>query len=334
MDASFLKGAAAGAAATGVVLGLLWRAKQSGALASGTAPKGLVEEIIAIQESSDRTPLYKEPTKLDLSIDELVAVLPHFFGDGGDPRAHNHPVVVNLMRRLKYDGDEWRARGYVWHDKRYYTRNVIASKPYAFDLIAICWDSDQHAPIHDHAQSGCFMRVCEGALTETRWTTKGKADSAALASKAEQWEDCSDGTTPVKMSEDTYESPSVFYISNKIGLHSVDNNSKTVPAVSLHLYSPPIAGDVCWKEDGDSYSLCYSKMVFHSYGGVRVPQHMYRLPEPGTTHPDTPLHIIGSAKRAGKKWLDVTRRRSAASPRKAGADSPNAAAGAGGASSP
>jgi cysteine dioxygenase len=38
-----------------------------------------------------------------------------------------------------------------------------------FDLILLCWGKGQGSPIHDHANSECFMKILEGTLTEARF---------------------------------------------------------------------------------------------------------------------------------------------------------------------
>lgn len=50
-----------------------------------------------------------------------------------------------------------------------------------------------------------------------------------------------EGEAPAPLKETTYERDQVTYISDKIGLHKVENASSTKNAVSLHLYTPPHA---------------------------------------------------------------------------------------------
>merc|ERR1711998_213734 len=56
---------------------------------------------------------------------------------------------------------------------------------------------------------------------------------------------------------ETYESPSVFYKNNSIGLHRVRNPhaSGNNQAVSLHLYSPPIPQDIAWLDKDGKHWL-------------------------------------------------------------------------------
>ena len=48
---------------------------------------------------------------------------------------------------------------------------------------------------------------------------------------------------PVVSNEKVYAENEVTYISDKIGLHKISNASKTEPAISLHLYTPPHAAN-------------------------------------------------------------------------------------------
>jgi cysteine dioxygenase len=69
---------------------------------------------------------------------------------------------------------------------------------------------------------------------------------------------------------ETYHEGQLAYIADSLGYHKVGNPTKATPAVTLHLYCPPI--DVCniWlQEDGPpckSYSCLYSE-----YGVKTVP---------------------------------------------------------------
>lgn len=49
------------------------------------------------------------------------------------------------------------------------------------------------------------------------------------------------GQSPLLRKVTEYSENQVTYISDKIGLHKIENVSDTEPAVSLHLYTPPHA---------------------------------------------------------------------------------------------
>ena len=68
------------------------------------------------------------------------------------------------------------------------------------------------------------MKMLKGSLRETVYENPGREGEAPR---------------PVKVT--TYESDQVTYISDKIGLHKIENASPTERAVSLHLYTPPHA---------------------------------------------------------------------------------------------
>lgn len=81
------------------------------------------------------------------------------------------------------------------------------------------------SPIHDHANAHCIMKMLKGTLRETLYLMP----------------DQSNNTKPRPFKETTYARDEVTYISDKIGLHKIENASQTEPAISLHLYTPPHA---------------------------------------------------------------------------------------------
>jgi len=80
------------------------------------------------------------------------------------------------------------------------------------------------SPIHDHANAHCIMKILKGSLRETVYSEPTHAQEA-----------------PQPQRVTTYVEDQVTYISDKIGLHKIENMSDTEPAVSLHLYTPPHA---------------------------------------------------------------------------------------------
>lgn len=82
-----------------------------------------------------------------------------------------------------------------------YTRNLIATDGERFTLMLICWNGGKESPVHDHPCRGCWMRVCEGAVTETRFARK-------------------DGSL-VEVGAGTFESPAVAYVHGEFAWRSV-----------------------------------------------------------------------------------------------------------------
>jgi len=177
--------------------------------------------------------------------------------------------VESLMHNLKYVPAEWEK--YAIFYKEHYTRNLVATKDFTYDLILLCWQAGQKSAVHDHRESGCWMRLLTGQLTEMRWRVAESKDENVCGEndfglKEEHLE---------KISERTYKAGDVFYINNSLGLHSVYNVSMEEPAISLHLYSPPIMDCEVWLESGPQIF----KTSLHSIFGMRLPQHMFK-PKP------------------------------------------------------
>jgi len=176
--------------------------------------------------------------------------------------------VEQLLRNLKYVPAEWEK--YALFSKEHYTRNLVATKDFTYDLILLCWQPGHKSAVHDHRESGCWMRMLTGTLIETRWHVSYSKDQdqgcEGLPFKEEHL---------TKLSDRTYKCGDVFYINNSLGLHSVYNPSTDQPAISLHLYSPPIMDCEVWLENGPQIF----KTSLHSVFGMRLPQHMFK-PKP------------------------------------------------------
>jgi hypothetical protein len=46
---------------------------------------------------------------------------------------------------------------------------LVGERKEKFELILLCWGKRQGTPIHDHANSMCFMKGLKGNLTEVRF---------------------------------------------------------------------------------------------------------------------------------------------------------------------
>lgn len=129
---------------------------------------------------------------------------------------------------------DWQS--FVHYDKCRYTRNLIAyGKDNRFGLMLLAWGPGQRSPIHDHNGSHCIMRVLDGSLTETLYSSSSggfESDSSISGTENE--------ASYVKKRETKLELNQTAYIHDTIGWHRVTNPSATRPAVSLHLYAPPI----------------------------------------------------------------------------------------------
>jgi len=202
----------------------------------------------------------------ELDMQTLLAKIHVYMSDPDNGFEDSEPLQ-NLLQSLKFDSSDWQK--HFFFSDEHYTRNLVATKDFTFDLLILCWQPGQKSAIHDHRESGCWMRMLQGELTETRYkvlkTPKkfGSCDSGEELSLPEEH--------LVISSEESYRSPSVFYINNDLGLHRVENSGKE-PAISLHLYSPPITDCEVWLESGPSIF----KTSLHSIFGMKLPQHMFK----------------------------------------------------------
>ncbi|KAJ3306737.1 hypothetical protein HDV03_004368 [Kappamyces sp. JEL0829] len=124
------------------------------------------------------------------------------------------------MAAYQSNAQDWQR--YALFDPARYTRNLVCDGNGKYNLLVLCWAPGQASPIHDHSNSHCIFKTLEGELTESLY----------------DWPTHSDASMSLRR-ETTYHQNQVNYMHNSIGLHQVGNNT-SVPAVSLHLYSPPI----------------------------------------------------------------------------------------------
>ena len=74
--------------------------------------------------------------------------------------------IVNFILRYKFDAKDFQ-RFTKW-DKYKYTRNLVHEGNSRFNLILMCWPEAVSSPVHDHADSHCFMRILDGTAAETK----------------------------------------------------------------------------------------------------------------------------------------------------------------------
>lgn len=70
-----------------------------------------------------------------------------------------------------------------------YTRNLVDDGNGKFNLLILCWGEGHGSPIHDHADSHCFMKILEGSLSEVRFTWP-KSDAAAYKQTINSSNEC------------------------------------------------------------------------------------------------------------------------------------------------
>ena len=133
---------------------------------------------------------------------------------------HSEADLVALAKRVRFDARAWEALApYLAFDARQY-RRVRLFRDENWEGLLLCWLPGQSTAIHDHGGSVGISFVLSGSLTEERWMPDGDGRPLARAG------DCqvTRGAAAVEMLDT---------------IHRVANRSDE-PAVSLHVYSPPL----------------------------------------------------------------------------------------------
>jgi hypothetical protein len=109
---------------------------------------------------------------------------------------------------------------YITFRSDHYTRNLV-HKITAFELLVICWDIGQAAPVHGHEGELCWARVERGKL------------------KFSNFKEVSEVPLVVEPVGDPVVG-AVGFLDGPAHIHAVENPIKfREKAVSLHLYSQP-----------------------------------------------------------------------------------------------
>ncbi|MBS1767491.1 MAG: cysteine dioxygenase family protein [Acidobacteria bacterium] len=135
-------------------------------------------------------------------------------GEDG-PTAEQQRAVLGALRHTRVD---WSVMGrhLAFDSDCYLRRRLFLSR--SWEILMLCWLPGQKTAIHDHGASWGSTLVMMGELTERTYRAPGgplepKADATLTAGQV------------------TVESQQT--------IHEVSNQG-AVPAVSLHLYSPPL----------------------------------------------------------------------------------------------
>jgi cysteine dioxygenase len=109
---------------------------------------------------------------------------------------------------------------YLHFDSTHYTRNLI-HRCDAFELLTICWEPGQRAPIHDHENERCWALVHIGALRFTNFVLTSQE--------------------PLRLEQDgSGLAGQCGHLDALAGIHRVENATQE-RAVSIHLYARPFA---------------------------------------------------------------------------------------------
>lgn len=111
-----------------------------------------------------------------------------------------------------YSNDDYKR--YIITNEDSYNRERIYIDE-QIEVLIITWNTNQGAKIHDHSKNGCFLKILEGSLEEIIFSKN---------LNLKQKRNLINGN--------------ISYMDDKIGLHSIRNNSDEI-CVSIHIYSPP-----------------------------------------------------------------------------------------------
>lgn len=165
------------------------------------------------------------PTSNMQSFKDLIQAISTVLGptSGLDCEEVDHNELMGLMDQYTSREEEWAP--YALGDlNRKYTRNLVDNTNGKSNILVVVWNPGKGSPVHDHANAHCVMKILKGSLRETVYSYPQ-----------------TDGESPVPVRTIEYHENQATYISDKIGLHKIENASETEVAVSLHLYTPPHA---------------------------------------------------------------------------------------------
>ncbi|KAL3774210.1 hypothetical protein ACHAW5_008535 [Stephanodiscus triporus] len=145
---------------------------------------------------------------------------------------------------------------------RDYTRNLIATDDETYTLLLLCWNPGMSSPIHDHPCDGCWVRVCEGKIRETRYEVIVGDDDDDGGDGA--------GAALIATSDALIEDSAPTFINDSVGYHRVGNPCDARVAVTLHLYCPPVRECRVWHDPADASRPSVAVMRNHTEYGIRV----------------------------------------------------------------
>ena len=132
-------------------------------------------------------------------------------------------LLLLLCRQYELTPEVWRP--YAFFDSsRSYTRNLIATDDETYSLLLLCWNPQKESLIHDHPGEGCWLKVLQGSIQESRYSDTLECQS-----------------------EEIFTEGQVGWITDALGYHKIGNPSMDQPAVTIHLYAPPTRQCRTWR---------------------------------------------------------------------------------------
>jgi predicted metal-dependent enzyme (double-stranded beta helix superfamily) len=165
---------------------------------------------------------------------QLINQLNHF-NEQGFPKQ----LVTKSLENKLLDLSE--ISEYLLFKEHKYSRNLV-HKDINFEVLLVCWQPGQIAPIHGHEGEKCWMRIESGSLQISNYN---------LISEK-----------PLKLKKISQIDLEPGALDGPAEIHSVRNVSDK-KAISLHIYTKPFAEcDVFYPEEGiiDRKSLGYDSI--------------------------------------------------------------------------
>jgi hypothetical protein len=135
------------------------------------------------------------------------------------PQGHVEADLLALLGRTRFGPEAWeRLAPHLAFDARQY-RRVRLFRDADWEGLLLCWLPGQRTAVHDHGGSIGLSFVLSGSLTERRWKTTPEGPLIEV------------GVSRVGRDE-----PALEILDT---IHQVSNETLE-PAVSLHVYSPPL----------------------------------------------------------------------------------------------
>ena len=129
---------------------------------------------------------------------------------------------------------------YCFYKKNKYSRNLV-HKEKDFEILIVCWNPGQVAPIHGHEGEKCWMRVESGALQICNYKL--------------------DRVNPLTLTMTDLTKGAAGYLDGPAEIHSVENVYNET-AVSLHIYAKPF--DKCDIYDLDAGIIRKTELLYDS----------------------------------------------------------------------
>jgi cysteine dioxygenase len=191
--------------------------------------------------------------------------------------------VKTILSAYRSNPKDWKQ--YAKFDSHRYTRNLVDTGNGRYNMMLLCWGEGHGSSIHDHSDAHCFVKVLDGELKETMFSTPSAATgTSALSSDPDQAQTAGSAVEATEIGDDDgdrhhlrameetginiYPKDGVTYINDSMGVHRVENASHISPAVSLHLYCPPF--ETCHTFDQRTGHVRTVRMTFWSKRGNRT----------------------------------------------------------------